>query len=304
MLIRTEAPSDILAIDHLLREVSLDSVVADRVMKLRENGQRTLAIVACNDSGEVIGFVMFSPVTLNDEEVNKIKYNKFYQLNEQISYKVKKTAFFTNSSLNNNYKFQLLPQKSTIDKYRSRLKIESVKLNSTIIDLSLTYSSSPKAVDILNTLIINYNKDAKQDKNQISIGTTNFINDRIKILTSELKIIEDSLESIKIANHLIDYKFESQNKLAQNREIQDKYINANMQLVLAQNIKDHITKNKGVEDLAPVNLGITDPYIEQSITEHNKLVLKRLELLRKSTDKNPNVVELTNKIIEPPLSSF
>lgn len=70
MLIRTEAPSDILAIDHLLREVSLDSVVADRVMKLRENGQRTLAIVACDDSGEVIGFVMFSPVTLNGEEVN------------------------------------------------------------------------------------------------------------------------------------------------------------------------------------------------------------------------------------------
>ena len=70
MLIRTEAPSDILAIDDLLREVSSGSIVAERVMKLRENGQRTLAIVACDDFGKVIGFVMFSPVTLNDEEVN------------------------------------------------------------------------------------------------------------------------------------------------------------------------------------------------------------------------------------------
>lgn len=70
MLIRTEAPSDILAIDDLLREVSSGSIVAERVMKLRENGQRTLAIVACDDLGKVIGFVMFSPVTLNDEEVN------------------------------------------------------------------------------------------------------------------------------------------------------------------------------------------------------------------------------------------
>lgn len=70
MLIRTEVPSDILAIDDLLREVSSGSIVAERVMKLRENGQRTLAIVACDDFGKVIGFVMFSPVTLNDEEVN------------------------------------------------------------------------------------------------------------------------------------------------------------------------------------------------------------------------------------------
>ena len=78
MLIRTEAPSDILAIDHLLREVSSDSVIANRVMKLRENGQRTLAIVACDDHGKVVGFVMFTPVTLNDEEVNWQALSSFY----------------------------------------------------------------------------------------------------------------------------------------------------------------------------------------------------------------------------------
>ena len=69
MLIRTEAPSDILAIDELLREVRSGSVVAERVMKLRENGQRTLDIVACEDLGNVIGFVMFSPVNKIDTGV-------------------------------------------------------------------------------------------------------------------------------------------------------------------------------------------------------------------------------------------
>ncbi|WP_076586256.1 GNAT family N-acetyltransferase [Vibrio ostreicida] len=70
MLIRTEAPVDILAVDRLLKSVFETDSEAELVMRLRENGRRTLSLVACNDDGEVVGYVMFSPVTLNDEELN------------------------------------------------------------------------------------------------------------------------------------------------------------------------------------------------------------------------------------------
>ena len=39
-------------------------------MRLRENGRRTLSLVVSNDEGEIIGYVMFSPVTLNGEDLN------------------------------------------------------------------------------------------------------------------------------------------------------------------------------------------------------------------------------------------
>lgn len=39
-------------------------------MALRENGQRTLSLVACDDEGEIVGHVMFSPVTLEGEDLN------------------------------------------------------------------------------------------------------------------------------------------------------------------------------------------------------------------------------------------
>lgn len=68
MLIRTEAPADILPIDSLLKAAFDTSAEANLVMRLRENSRFTLSLVACNDEGEVVGHLLFSPVTLEGDD--------------------------------------------------------------------------------------------------------------------------------------------------------------------------------------------------------------------------------------------
>lgn len=70
MLIRTEAPADILTVDRLVRSAFDTEAEAKLVMSLRENSHLTLALVACTDDGEVIGHCLFSPVTLNGEDLS------------------------------------------------------------------------------------------------------------------------------------------------------------------------------------------------------------------------------------------
>ncbi|GGK45370.1 GNAT family N-acetyltransferase [Aliivibrio fischeri] len=70
MLIRTEAPADILTVDRLVRTAFDTEAEAKLVMSLRENSHLTLALVACSDDGEVIGHCLFSPVTLNGDDLN------------------------------------------------------------------------------------------------------------------------------------------------------------------------------------------------------------------------------------------
>lgn len=65
MLIRTEAPADILAVERLLSAVFATNSEANLVTSLRENGRRTLSLVACDEQGEIVGYALFSPVTLN-----------------------------------------------------------------------------------------------------------------------------------------------------------------------------------------------------------------------------------------------
>ncbi len=70
MLIRTEAPADILAIDRLLKSVFETEAEANLVMTLRENGHLTLSLVACTDEGEVVGHLLFSPVTIEGDDLS------------------------------------------------------------------------------------------------------------------------------------------------------------------------------------------------------------------------------------------
>ncbi|MEQ4693184.1 GNAT family N-acetyltransferase [Providencia manganoxydans] len=69
MLIRVEIPVDAMGIDKLLREAFPTEAEANLVQKLREDGLLTLGVVATNDDGEVIGYVGFTPVDVNDEDV-------------------------------------------------------------------------------------------------------------------------------------------------------------------------------------------------------------------------------------------
>lgn len=69
MLIRVEIPVDAMGIDRLLRETFETQAEADLVQHLREDGLLTLGVVATNDDGEVIGYVGFTPVDVNGEDV-------------------------------------------------------------------------------------------------------------------------------------------------------------------------------------------------------------------------------------------
>ncbi|MDN0006697.1 N-acetyltransferase [Providencia stuartii] len=69
MLIRVEIPVDAMGIDKLLRDTFPTEAEADLVQKLREDGLLTLGVVATNDNGEVIGYVGFTPVDVNNEDV-------------------------------------------------------------------------------------------------------------------------------------------------------------------------------------------------------------------------------------------
>lgn len=70
MLIRTEAPADILFIDKLLKNHATDKALSASLMSLREDAALTLSLVACSDEGKLIGHVAFTPLTIDGFETS------------------------------------------------------------------------------------------------------------------------------------------------------------------------------------------------------------------------------------------
>lgn len=69
MLIRVEIGIDAPGIDALLRRSFNGSDEAELVNALREDGQITLGLVATDDEGQIVGYVAFSPVSIEGEDL-------------------------------------------------------------------------------------------------------------------------------------------------------------------------------------------------------------------------------------------
>lgn len=69
MLIRVEIPIDAPGIDALLRRTFAGGGEADLIRDLREDGMLTLGLVATDDEGTVVGYVAFSPVSIEGEDL-------------------------------------------------------------------------------------------------------------------------------------------------------------------------------------------------------------------------------------------
>lgn len=69
MLIRVEIPIDAPGIDALLRRAFASGSEADLIHDLREDGMLTLGLVATDDEGQVVGYVAFSPVSVQGEDL-------------------------------------------------------------------------------------------------------------------------------------------------------------------------------------------------------------------------------------------
>lgn len=70
MLIRVEIGIDAPGIDALLRRTFNGDAEANLVRELREDGLITLGLVATDDEGQIVGYVAFSPVSVEGQELH------------------------------------------------------------------------------------------------------------------------------------------------------------------------------------------------------------------------------------------
>jgi capsular exopolysaccharide synthesis family protein len=189
---------------------------------------------------------------------------------------------------------QIVPFESVVNRYRNALQIQTVSKNSSVLQLSLTDPVKPKAIEILNNLVAQYNNDAVEDKNLMAKNTNEFINQRILIVNEELSSVEKGAEQFKTENQLTDLATEAGLAVRSKSELEKRVLDLNTQLKLAEYVSDYVNANPG--ELIPANLGIGDATIDGNTTKYNQLVLERNRILKGSSEINPVIINLNGQI--------
>ena len=184
------------------------------------------------------------------------------------------------------------PIKGAVGAASSRLTVAQNDEKSNIITLSFQDVNIQRAEEVLNTLISIYNENWVKDKNQIAVSTSMFINERLGVIEGELGNVDNDISSYKSQHLLPDVQAAASMYMAQTNEANAAIKSLNNQAYMARYIRNYLTSETNRFQLLPANSGIDNANIGSQITEYNNQVLERNNLVSKSSEKNPLVIEM------------
>lgn len=197
--------------------------------------------------------------------------------------------------------FEIIVRLSSLDvligSYQSNLGIQTASRLATVLDINFTNTVSDKAVDFLDMLVYVYNEDAINYKNQVSIKTKEFIEDRLLLIGRNKDSINNSLLDFKNKNGVINIAVESQLALENFTENNKKIIEVNTQLKLIESLLEELSEKDNVRKLLPSNLGLENAAVSKAIADYNTLVLRKIKLKETASEINPEIISL-NSIID------
>ncbi|MFI3281956.1 MAG: polysaccharide biosynthesis tyrosine autokinase [Rikenellaceae bacterium] len=176
--------------------------------------------------------------------------------------------------------------------YLGALSVQSSSKSTTIANITFQNSSKRRGVDFINRLIALYNKEANDYKNEVALKSSDFIDTRIEIINRELGATEQELEIFKKEAGITDLQRDAQLFLAENSLYKQRMVENNTQLRLVQFLNEYATSELNMNDVLPLNVGLTDVGLTQLIATYNEMLLERKRLLLTSSESNPTVVAL------------
>jgi tyrosine-protein kinase Etk/Wzc len=165
-----------------------------------------------------------------------------------------------------------------------------------IIQLSYDDINAQRAEDILSMLIIVYNENWIKDKNQITSGTSQFINERLKVIENELGNVDENISNYKSNNLIPDVDAVSNLYLSQASANTAALTSLQNQLAMARYIQIFIKSNGSKNQLLPANTGIGSTNVEGQIDKYNELLLQKNSLIANSSEGNPLIADMTRSL--------
>lgn len=180
--------------------------------------------------------------------------------------------------------------------YMGRLGVAPTSKETSIAEIVVNDENVKRAIDFINALVLCYNDQANEDKNEIARKTEEFINQRIEKIDAELGTTENSLEAYKRRNAVTQLEADAAQSLQLSAQYATRLADVNTQLQLLDYLQQYLNTPDNRYKLIPANIGMDDRASTQLIAEYNKIVLERNRLMKSASEQSPQVQTLTTTL--------
>ncbi len=163
-----------------------------------------------------------------------------------------------------------------------------------IMNLTFIDNKPQRAVDILNTLIKEYNFEAREYKSVTAVKSLDFISERIGDISKELGHVESEYRDYQTE---YDYIEAAPAGNLPGNDFEQQLIDIKMQRTYLTMLKEEIEKMAdGEYKILPANIGVTDGGINEAVNQYNTLITEKERLAANSASNNPRILKYNDQI--------
>lgn len=187
------------------------------------------------------------------------------------------------------------PMRAIVTKYCKQMKLANTVRESNVVDITFIGENPIRATDILIALIDAYNQNWVDSKAQVVAATSDFIDERLKSVESELGTVDGNISAYKSENLIPDLALTAGNDIQQSAKASEQVIELSTQLQMIRYLRNFIN-TEGKTQVLPANTGLANTAIEQQITQYNNIMIQRNATASNSSESNPLVQELDSRL--------
>ncbi len=178
------------------------------------------------------------------------------------------------------------------ESYTENLTVEATSKTTTIAQITIQNTNVQRAIDFINCLVVFYNRDTNDEKNEVAQKTAEFIEERIGIINRELGSAETELADFKQRSGLTDLTSDAQLALAESSKYEQQRVENATQIQMVEFLKNYINDPENKNEVIPSNVGLKDQNLSSVIDQYNTMIIERNRLLHTSSENNPAVINM------------
>ncbi|HTE28215.1 GumC family protein [Flavitalea sp.] len=232
---------------------------------------------------------------ISSSKKENAKFEKF-AWNKPFNYKGNNIAFSTPAPsllAGGEFIVRWYSVKSMADHLAENLSVKPFDSKTSVLELSLKSENLQRGKDVLNKLVEELNAKDEADRAKLSNTTVHFIDERLMVISKELKGVEGNLENYQGTNQIVDMKGQSTQSLDNSNTVSKTIKDLSIQQGIVRMIRDYFANPANANKLVPSSLGLNDETLSSLITRYNDLQLKK-EREAPSVAENSTVMQDLN----------
>lgn len=155
-----------------------------------------------------------------------------------------------------------------VNYFGSRIEVERVSREGSVLRISMAGTNSTKDADFLNKYTEVFQSISLGKKNTEAVRRIQFIDDQIIGISDSLSITENKLQQFRSSHKVMDLSAQGQNIITQVTVLENERARLSLEANYYDYLADYLAKDvSGEVPIIPITMGITDPSLTSLVSE-------------------------------------